>query len=185
MKKVLAFSSSNSRKSINQKLLEYVVNEIMEHRVDIIQLTDYPLPIFSEDLEEDQDDYPLSLQMLRNVIASYDVLVISVNEHNRGPSAFFKNTIDWLSRIEYKFLKDRKIMLMSTSTGLNAAKASLDYTKDVLLPRFGGEIIESFSFPSFQDNFDEETNTIKEEVLYMGLTEVVENFEQQIEKLDD
>lgn len=74
---------------------------------------------------------------------------------------------------------------MSTSTGLNAAKASLDYTKDVLLPRFGGEIIESFSFPSFQDNFDEETNTIKEEVLYMGLTEVVENFEQQIEKLDD
>lgn len=179
MKKILAFASSNSKNSINQKLLEYVAENIMEQDVDVIKLTDYPLPLFSVDLEA-EEGYPVALRMLLNVISSYDVLVISVNEHNRGPSAFFKNTVDWLSRLDIKFLKDKKVMVMSTSTGANAAVASLEYTKNVLVPRFGGEVLESFGFPLFDENFDVEANKITDDLLFMGLTEVVQNFEHQL-----
>lgn len=179
-KKILAFSSSNSSQSISHALVKYVAEHVMENKVDVIRLTDYPLPLYSEDLEK-ENDFPLPLRMLLNVIASYEIIVISVNEHNRGPSAFFKNTIDWLSRIEYKFLKDKKVMLMSTSTGANAGKASLEYTKNVVVPRFGGEVLESFCFPSFPDNFDVENQKITDEVLYMGLREVVDHFERLIE----
>lgn len=183
MKKILAFASSNSKNSINHKLVEYVAEHIMEHDVDVIKLTDYPLPLFSVDLES-EGYYPVELRMLYNVISNYDVLVISVNEHNRGPSAFFKNTIDWLSRLDIKFLKDKKVMVMSTSTGANAAKASLEYTKNVLVPRFGGEVLESFGFPIFNENFDVQTNKITDEILFMGLTEVVQNFERQLMKMN-
>lgn len=184
MKKVLAFASSNSKNSINHKLVEYVAKNIMEHDVDVIKLTDYELPLFSVDLEA-EDGYPVALRMLLNVISSYDVLVISVNEHNRGPSAFFKNTIDWLSRLDIKFLKDKKVMLMSTSTGAYGGKNSLDYTKNVLIPRFGGEVLENFSFPSFNENFDVEANKITDDLLFMGLTEVVEHFERQLLKFEE
>jgi hypothetical protein len=42
---------------------------------------------------------------------------------------------------------------MSTSPGKGGAKYALDVTSK-LLPRFGAEIIESFSLPSFTQNFD-------------------------------
>lgn len=180
MKNILAFSSSNSKNSINRKLLTYVCENMMENKVDIIRLTDYELPLFSVDLEKEIDDYPIELHKLKSEIDAHGALVIAVNEHNRGPSAFFKNTIDWLSRLDINFLKGKKIMVMSTSTGANGAKASLEYTKDVLVPRFGGELVEGFSFPSFNDNFDVETNKITNDVLFMGLTEVIGNFERQI-----
>lgn len=183
MKKILAFASSNSTNSINHTLVNYVAENIIRQEVDVIRLTDYELPLFSVDLET-QEGYPLALRMLLNVIASYDVLVIAVNEHNRGPSAFFKNTIDWLSRIDSKFLKDKKVLVMSTSPGANAAKASLEYTRDVVVPRFGGEVLESFGFPLFEENFDVEANKITNDILFMGLTEVVENFERQLQAVN-
>lgn len=180
MKKILAFSSSNSKNSINQILVEYVAEQIMEQDVDVIKLTDYELPLFSVDLEA-EIEYPVALRMLYNVLSNYDTLIISVNEHNRGPSAFFKNTIDWLSRLDIEFFKNKKVLVMSTSTGANGAKASLDYTKNVLIPRFGGEVLESFSFPSFNENFDLQTKKITDDVLFIGLTEVVGNFERQLQ----
>src|SRR5690606_39897405 len=64
-------------------------SDLVEHKVDMIKLTDYPLPVFGEDTER-ENGYPLQVQMLRNAIAAYDALIIAVNEHNGGPSAFFK-----------------------------------------------------------------------------------------------
>lgn len=177
MKKILAFSSSNSKHSINHSLVEYVVENCIESEVEVIRLTDYPLPLFSVDLEAEKE-YPVELRMLKNLISNYDALLISVNEHNGGPSAFFKNTVDWLSRLDRDFLKGKQILLMSTSTGRGGASLSLEYTK-MVLPRFGAEIVDSFSVPSFNHNFDKETNTITDEVLLLGLHEVVSNFERQ------
>lgn len=179
MKKILAFSSSNSTNSINHALVSYVAGTILNHQVNIIRLSDYEVPLFSEDLEK-ESGYPLPLQMLKNVFDIHDAIIISVNEHNRGPSAFFKNIMDWLSRMDRNFLTGKKALVMSASTGANAARASLAYTKDTLFPRFGAEVLESFGFPSFHENFNLETNKITDELLYLGLTEVVQNFEQQL-----
>lgn len=179
MTKILALSSSNSQHSINQNLVRYVAEKIVRTKVNVISLTDYELPIYSEDLEK-KEGFPLALQMLKNVIDDHQAIILSVNEHNRGPSAFFKNAMDWLSRMDPHFLNGKKILVMSVSTGANAAKFSRDYTANLLLPKFGAEVLDSFGFPSFNENFNIETNEITNELIFLGLTEVVGNFEQQI-----
>ncbi|MDC8001241.1 NAD(P)H-dependent oxidoreductase [Aequorivita todarodis] len=180
MKKILFFAGSNSSKSINHKLVSFAASQIAAHKVEIIKLTNYDLPLFGEDIEREKG-YPVALKMLHDKIREADALVISVNEHNRMVSAYFKNTLDWLSRLDYGFLKEKKILLMSTSDGKRGAASALEYAKYVL-PRFGGIIVESFSFPSFSENFSEETQSISNEVLLLGFTDVIQNFVHQIEQ---
>ena len=141
---------------------------------------DYQLPLFSEDIEREKG-YSVDLKMLYNKIKEADALVISVNEHNGMISAYFKNILDWLSRLDRNFLEGKKIMLMSTSRGKRGGASALEYTKNVL-PRFGATVIESFSFPSYSENFSEETNSISNEVLMLGFTDVIQNFLHQIEQ---
>tara|TARA_R110002050_G_scaffold154638_5_gene282557 strand:+ start:635 stop:1177 length:543 start_codon:yes stop_codon:yes gene_type:complete len=180
MKKILFFAGSNSSKSINHKLVSYASSQIAGHANEVIKLTDYDFPMFGEDIERERG-YSVDLKMLYNKIKEADALVISVNEHNSTVSAFFKNTIDWLSRLDRKFLEGKKILLMSTSNGKRGGASSLEYTKNVL-PRFGATVVESFSFPSFSENFSEEDQSISNEVLLLGFTDVLQNFVHQIQQ---
>lgn len=174
MKKIIAFAGSNSSTSINHKLVSYIVNSIENHEINLIKLVDYPLPIFSEDLEKEKG-YPEQLSRLLDEIKAHDGVIISVNEHNGGPSAFFKNVMDWLSRIEYKFLEGKKVLLLSASNGKRGGLSSLQYTQGVL-PRYNAEIISSMPFPSFSSNFSSETNTVTNNELSAQLQTQVESF---------
>lgn len=180
MKKVIAFAGSNSSRSINHVLINFAASHISNSDTRVIKLTDYELPMFSEDLER-SEGYSLPLKNLYNEIREADGLILSVNEYNGTVSAYFKNVIDWLSRIDRQFLAGKKILLMSTSSGKRGAASALEYTKGVL-PRFGGEIVESFSFPSFAENFSAEEKSITNEVLLLGFIDVIQNFMHQLEK---
>ncbi|MBL0682589.1 NADPH-dependent FMN reductase [Aquimarina mytili] len=177
MKNILAFAGSNSSSSINQRLVEFVASKIKEHHTKVINLVNYSMPMYSED--EEKKGFPGMAMGLKQEISEADALLISVNEHNGSWGAFFKNIIDWLSRLDRNFLENKKILLMSTSPGKRGGLSSLEYAKNVL-PRFGGEIIESFSFPSFYDNFSSESNMITDETLLLGLNEVLSTFAHQI-----
>ncbi|MCM4155639.1 NADPH-dependent FMN reductase [Gramella sp. AN32] len=177
MKKILAFAGSNSSTSINQQLLNNITERLAGHEVQHLKLTDYPLPIYSVDKEK-VEGFPMHLKILLDKISVSDALVIAVNEHNGAPSAFFKNTIDWLSRLDRNFLSEKEILLISTSPGARGAKSSLDYTQNIF-GRFGGKVLESFSFPSFNDNFQD--GKVINEVLDMGIEDVVTTFAHQIE----
>lgn len=177
MKNILAFAGSNSSTSINHQFLTHVVNRVQGHEIKLIKLTDYEVPLFSVDHEKEKG-FPVNLQVLKNLISENDALIISVNEHNGMVSPFFKNYIDWLSRIDRNFLANKKILLMSTSPGARGAASALEYTKGVL-PRFGGEVIESFSFPSFNENFGDDR--VQNEVLDMGIDDVLTTFAHEIE----
>jgi len=178
MKKIIAFAGSNSKTSINAQLIACVAAQITSASVSVIDLTDFEIPMYSIDMENGQG-FPVDVTILKNKISESDGLILSVNEHNGTVSAFFKNILDWLSRVDRNFLSDTKILLMSTSPGARGAKMALEYTKEVL-PRFGGTVVESFSFPSFQDNFDTESNTIKDATLAMGVDEVIASFLQEV-----
>ncbi|MEZ4778673.1 MAG: NAD(P)H-dependent oxidoreductase [Flavobacteriaceae bacterium] len=153
MKKILAFAGSNSSTSINHQLVLCAAQKIRHHQVEVIQLTNYPLPMFGEDLER-EEGYSETLKKLLEVFKDADAFLISVNEHNGTVSAYFKNVLDWLSRIEYKFLEGKKVFLMSTSNGKRGALSSQEYTAGVL-PRFGAAEIMRFTLPSFSENFKE------------------------------
>jgi len=174
MKKILAFAGSNSSKSINHQLVTYTASRIEGHHVNVIKLTDYPLPLYGIDLEQ-EGGFSNELKALHELIKESDGLIISVNEHNSGVSAFFKNTTDWLSRFDRSFLENKKILLMSSSTGGRGAFSALDFAKKTL-PRFGAEIVDTFSFPKFNDNFSKEENTITESVLEESLNDSILNF---------
>ncbi|MCK8524048.1 NAD(P)H-dependent oxidoreductase [Aquimarina sp. D1M17] len=177
MKKILAFAGSNSGTSINHKLVKHVVSEIKEHDIMVLNLNSYAMPMYSED--EEKKGFPAMVMGLNQEISEADALIISVNEHNGSFGAFFKNIIDWLSRLDRNFLEGKKILLMSTSPGKRGGLTALEYAKSIF-PRFGGEIIESFSFPSFYDNFSVESETVIDETLSLGLKQVISTFAHEI-----
>lgn len=148
----LAFAGSNSSTSINYSLVRYTVSLVEDHEVQLLNMANMPFPMYSEDHEREHG-YSNSLIELMDDIRQADGLILSVNEHNGNPSAYTKNLLDWLSRLERKFLADCRILLMATSRGKRGGKASLQ-TIEAMLPRFGGEILATFSLPSYGENFD-------------------------------
>tara|TARA_B100000780_G_scaffold188114_1_gene132185 strand:- start:649 stop:1176 length:528 start_codon:yes stop_codon:yes gene_type:complete len=150
MTKIIAFSGSNHSKSINQLLVKHAASMIENHEVEVLDLRDYESPMFSLDLEA-AEGHPAILKQLVATISESTNLLIAVPEYNGLMPSFFKNTIDWLSRINREFLKDKKIIVLSTSPGKYGAKQSLEHLVSIL-PRFGGEVIGQYSLGSFYES---------------------------------
>lgn len=150
----LAFAGSNSSTSINYSLVKYTVSLIEDHKIQLRNMANMPFPLYSKDLEKEQG-FSNALVEIKEEMQAADGIIISVNEHNGNPSAYTKNLLDWLSRLELKFLEGAKILLMSTSPGKGGGSRSLQVVEN-LLPRFGASVLETFSLPSFGRNFSEE-----------------------------
>ncbi len=68
------------------------------------------------------------------------------------------NLFDWMSRIDGKLWSDKPMLLMATSPGARGGSTGLE----IAAGRFGymgGNIVGSFSLPSFGDNFSNEKIT--------------------------
>lgn len=154
MATILAFAGSNSSTSINFKLVKYTASLATDHTVQLLNMANLPFPMYSEDYEK-ENGFLNSLVEVKDDIRNADALIISVNEHNSNPSAYFKNFLDWLSRLDRKFLEEKKVLLMSTSPGGRGGVGAHEVVKN-MLPRFGATTITSFSLPSFHQNFNED-----------------------------
>lgn len=174
MKQVIGFAGSNSSSSINAILVKYILSQLEGVNSKEIVLTQYDIPMYDIDHEQEKG-IPLDVQLLKNEIEKADGILISLNEHNGSWSAYFKSVFDWLTRANRNFLEGKKILLTSTSPGARGASSSLEYGKNVI-PRFGGTIVESFSFPSFQEHFDSDALEITDDNLRMGVSEVIASF---------
>lgn len=157
--KVLAFAASSSTKSINKMLVTYAVSLLVDAEVEILDLNDYELPLFSEDKEEEIGQPSLAKDFLRKIGES-DTLVISFAEHNGSFSAAFKSLIDWCSRINPKLFQGKPMVLLSTSPGARGGANVLAAAR-TLSSRFAGEVKASLSIPSFYENFDLESKKLK------------------------
>lgn len=162
MANILAFAGSNSSTSINFKLVRFTTAQLAGHQVQLLDLANLPFPMYSEDHEKEHG-FSDSLIEFKQDIQKADGIVISVNEHNGNPSAYFKNLIDWLSRLDRDFIRDSKIMLMSASPGKRGAIGAHEVAHKIL-SRFGAEILSTFSLPSFHDNFDSEEGISDDEL---------------------
>lgn len=179
MTKILAFAGSNSPTSINQQLIYNVTRRITAHEVEVLKLRELQIPLYSNVLEK--EGIPQDVKFLFEKIQSYPALIISVNEYNANVSGFFKNIIDWLSRVDRHFFQQKKLLLMSTSPGKRGGASALEYCKNQL-PRHGAEILESFSLPQFYENFDSEKGEIVNEIFERGVSDVLSSFSQQIKE---
>ena len=176
MKNIIAFGGSNSKASINQTLALYVANKLEDVKVTELTLDDFRLPVYGVDFENEQG-IPKKVEELDNILSTADGFVISLAEHNGSYTAYFKNMIDWLSRVNIKVWKDKPMFLLSTSPGTRGGTTVLESAKGYF-PFLGGKIVETHAFPSFYDNFSE--TRIVNEALETEITTKVKSFEGEL-----
>ena len=156
--KILAFAASSSTKSINKKLVTYALSFLQDVQVEILDLNDYELPLFSEDEEEKIGQPTLAKEFLKKIGES-DALIISFAEHNGSYSVAYKNIFDWCSRIETKVFQGKPMILLSTSPGRRGGSSVLAAAVKSA-SSFAGKVKASLSVPSFNKNFSLESNTL-------------------------
>ena len=153
MKKILAFAGSNSSKSINTTLLKHAASLVEQHEVSVIDLRAFDTPIYSMDLEEDRG-VPEPTKRLRALFDEHDAFMIASPEHNGMMPAFFKNTMDWLSRLEGKLFQGKPVLLMSASPGPRGGRTNLANMKSVF-PHWGAAaVFADFHVGNFHQTFD-------------------------------
>jgi chromate reductase, NAD(P)H dehydrogenase (quinone) len=173
-KKIIAFGASSSKNSINKQLATYAANQFENATVEILDLNDYEMPIFSVDKENENGIHELA-QEFYGKIGSADFIVISFAEHNGNYSASFKNILDWVSRINPKTFQEKPVLLLATSLGARGGSSVLDIATK-RFPFQGAVVKGSFSLPSFNDNFDAEKGITNAE-LKNQLLEIIHSFE--------
>ena len=169
--KLLAFAASNSKKSINKRLVTYAASLLKGADVEVLDLNDYEMPLFSVDKEEELGHPALAKAFLAKIAAS-DALIISFAEHNGAYSVAYKNLFDWCSRAGAKVFHDKPMVLLATSPGARGGASVLAAATNAM-PFFAGQVKASLSIPSFFDNFDLEQNTLKNEDLKQKLIQAV------------
>lgn len=97
--RILAFAGSLRRESFNKKLIKLAVDGARRAGADVtlIDLKDYPLPIYDGDLEA-AAGIPDNGAKLKKLFLAHDGLLLSCPEYNSSITAVLKNTIDWVSR---------------------------------------------------------------------------------------
>ena len=173
MKKIIAFGASSSKTSINKQLATYAANQFDNASVEVLDLNDYELPLFSSD-KEAETGIPQLAQDFYNKLGTADLIIISFAEHNGAYTAAFKNIFDWTSRINAKTFQDKPTLLLSTSPGPRGGSTVLEIAKG-RFPFQGAVVKGSFSLPSFYENFDVSNGIINDDLKnqFMGIVNLI------------
>lgn len=99
--RILAFAGSTRRNSWNKQLVAIAAEGARQAgaEVTLIDLKDYPLPLFDEDLEADAG-LPGPAVALQELFLAHQGLLIASPEYNSSLTAVLKNAIDWVSRAQ-------------------------------------------------------------------------------------
>lgn len=173
---LLAFAASSSKKSINKQLVTYAAGLVQitnggNANVEVLDLNDYELPLFSED-KEAEIGQPALAQAFLDKIAASDAVMVSFAEHNGSYSAAYKNLFDWASRINPKVFQNKPMLMLATSPGAGGGSNVLAAATNSA-PFFNGDLKASLSVPSFYDNFDVELGRVKNDNIQAQLTTLV------------
>lgn len=162
MKHIIAFGASNSKQSINKQFATYAAQQVTNVTVDILDLNDYEMPIYSIDRERANGIHALAHEF-KAKISQCDGIIISFAEHNGAYTAAFKNIFDWVSRIEKSVWLEKPMLLLATSPGGRGAIGVLD----IAYQRFSytnKQVIGKFSLPSMHTNFSSEEGILDPEL---------------------
>ncbi len=135
---ILAFAGSARRDSFNKKVVRIAARgaERAGAKVTLIDLADYPLPLFDQDLEA-ASGAPENAAKLLELLKSHDGLMIASPEYNSSISPLLKNTIDWASRkigdnASLVGFQGKTAVLMSASPGALGGLRALVHLRAIL-----------------------------------------------------
>jgi NAD(P)H-dependent FMN reductase len=138
MARILAFAGSARKDSINKKLVKLGASkaEALGAHVTLIDLNDYPMPLYHGDLE-DSEGVPVNARKLRTLMLEHDGFLIACPEYNSSITPLLKNTIDWCSRPDGETpggiaYRGKVAALIATSDGNLGGLRGLDHVREIL-----------------------------------------------------
>ena len=132
MATALTLSGSIRKGSYNKLLQAHVDRKLAEAGVSVnsIDLGDFDMPIFNEDLEA--SNVPEAAERLAELWRSHDIVFIATPEYNGGVPPLVVNTITWLSRQKPSPFRNAVFGIGGVSSGKYGAIWSLSHLRESL-----------------------------------------------------
>jgi chromate reductase, NAD(P)H dehydrogenase (quinone) len=161
--RILAFSGSARRESLNKKLLAAVVEAARGAgaEVTVIDFNELPLPIYHGDLE-DAEGMPANAQKLVESILQHDALLIASPEYNSQMTPLLKNAIDWCTRADENPFKGKVAAVVSASPGMFGGVRSMTLVRQ-LLTHLGCHVVPTQCVLPHADKAFDEHGALREE----------------------
>jgi len=153
--RILAFAGSARRESLNRKLLAAVVAAARAAggEVTLLDLNDYPLPLYHGDLE-DASGMPAPARQLVTLITQHHALLVASPEYNSLITPLLKNTIDWCTRAEPNPFAGKVVAVVSASPGQFGGVRSAQVARQLLL-HLGAHVVPAqCTVPHADEAFD-------------------------------
>lgn len=163
--KILAFAGSLRRDSYNKKLVKIAIKGAEEAGAEVtyIDLKDYPLPVYDQEIEE-SEGLPANALKLKELMIQHDGFLISSPEYNSSIPGNLKNMIDWVSRpasSEEVYLVpfiNKVIVLMSASPGNLGGLRALVHVRAIFNNIYSLVLPRQKCIPQADKAFDSEGN---------------------------
>lgn len=131
-KTAITLCGSLRKGSYNEILRRHVSGKLRAAGVEVedIDLNDYPMPIFNEDLEAEHT--PEAASALARKFAAADIVLIISPEYNSGVTAVLKNTVDWISRQKHGQWRHAVFGIGAVSSGKYGGVVGIQHLRDSL-----------------------------------------------------
>lgn len=162
MPRILVFAGSTRRESCNRRLARAAAERIAAAgaRATLLELADFPLPLYDGDLEADSG-IPDNALKLKEIFIAHGAFVVVSPEYNSSIPPLLKNTIDWVSRplpeqTGYVPFSGKPAALLSASPGFLGGMRGLRHLREVLTELRMIVLPQQVSLPAADKAFDGE-----------------------------
>lgn len=173
--KILAFAGSLREASYNKKVLKIAAKgaENAGAEVSIIELNDFPLPIYNPDEHERNGDNEFALKLQRLLRAS-DGFLISSPEYNGSVSGALKNAIDWASRPNDEFpreeiFREKFGAIMTAGPGSFGGLRTLAHLRGILTSVGVNVLAKEIAVPFVNEKLNESDGQMMDEKTKINL----------------
>lgn len=154
---ILAIPATNSRAGMNRALLIYAAKVIEEiggsaAKVELVDLNAFEFAIYSPEREA-ATGIPAGARALFDKIGASDALMLSFAEYNGSFTPAWKNTYDWMSRIDQAVYQRKKVAMFAATPGPRAGAGVLGSATSGA-PHFGANLVGHLGIGRFRHNFD-------------------------------
>ncbi|NMG01687.1 NADPH-dependent FMN reductase [Azoarcus taiwanensis] len=97
--RIVVLAGSSRRDALSRRLAAACVAPLQAAgaEVDLLELSDYPAPLYNGDLEA-ESGLPEAIMQLQQILYACDGLLVVNPEYNGSITPLLKNTLDWCSR---------------------------------------------------------------------------------------
>ena len=181
MTRLLFFAGSTRERSLNKKLaaLAHHIAEANGIEAVLIDLKDYPMPIYNGDLEA-ADGPPERARAFKALLGEYQGVFIATPEYNSSVPPLLKNALDWVTRVRAKgesgleVFRTRVFAISGASPGYYGGMRSLMHLRQILGIGMGATVIpQQIALPRAMDAFEAD-GSLKDEAQQKLCKSVVE-----------